>query len=70
LIGFEPHRLEEILAGLGSSGMTDPDNVPEISDHPVTRRGDVCCLQPTGSAVATAQTRRMSRRWWRERGLT
>jgi hypothetical protein len=27
-------------------------------------------LPPTGSAVATAQTRRMSRRCWRERGLS
>ena len=44
LIGFEPHRLEEILAGLGSSGLTDPDNVPEIPDHPVTRPGDVWLL--------------------------
>jgi ParB-like chromosome segregation protein Spo0J len=41
LIGFEPDRLEEILAGLGSSGLTDPDNVPEIPDHPVTRSGDI-----------------------------
>src|SRR5207253_2972743 len=26
LIGFEPHQLETILAGLGSSGLTDPDS--------------------------------------------
>lgn len=44
LIGFEPHRLEEILAGLGASGLTDPDNVPEIPDYPVTRPGDVWLL--------------------------
>src|SRR5205085_12693696 len=44
LIGFEPHRLEEILAGLGSSGLTDPDNVPDIPDDPVTRPGDVWLL--------------------------
>src|SRR6201998_1475788 len=44
LIGFEPHRVEEILAGLGASGLTDPDNVPEIPDHPVTRPGDVWLL--------------------------
>src|SRR5215510_11117493 len=30
LIGFEPDRLAEILAGLGSSGLTDPDSVPEV----------------------------------------
>jgi len=41
LIGFEPDRLEEILAGLGSSGLTDPDSVPEVPDQPVTRPGDV-----------------------------
>jgi DNA modification methylase len=44
LIGFEPHRLEEILAGLGSSGLTDPDSVPDIPDDPVTRLGDVWLL--------------------------
>src|ERR1700719_2060472 len=44
LIGFEPHRLEEILAGLGAGGLTDPDSVPEIPDHPVTRPGDVWLL--------------------------
>src|ERR1700751_1805693 len=27
--------------GLGASGLTDPDCVPEPSDHPVTRLGDV-----------------------------
>ena len=36
--------LEEILAGLGSSGLTDPDSVPEIPDHPVNRPGDVWLL--------------------------
>jgi DNA modification methylase len=44
LIGFEPDRLEEILAGLGSSGLTDPDAIPEIPDQPVTRPGDVWLL--------------------------
>src|SRR5215469_1896634 len=41
LIGFEPDRLEEILAGLWSSGLNDPDAVPEVPDQPVTRPGDV-----------------------------
>ena len=70
LIGFEPHRLEEILAGLGSSGLTDPTasrKYPIIPSPGLVMSG---CLQPTGSAVATAQTRRMLRRCWRERGLT
>src|SRR5207237_2286060 len=39
-IGFEPNELETILAGLGSSGLTDPDSVPEVPDQPVTRPGD------------------------------
>src|SRR5215472_5712035 len=44
LIGCEPDRLQEILAGLGSSGLTDPDSLPEASDQPVTRPGDVWLL--------------------------
>ena len=35
LIGFEPHRLEDILAGLGSSGLTDPDSIPDVPENPV-----------------------------------
>jgi DNA modification methylase len=41
LIGFEPDQLETILAGLGSSGLTDPDSVPEVPEQPVTRPGDI-----------------------------
>jgi len=41
LIGFEPDRLEDILAGLGSSGLTDPDSTPEVPENPVARPGDV-----------------------------
>jgi len=41
LIGFEPDQLETILAGLGSSGLTDPDSVPEVPDQPVTELGDI-----------------------------
>jgi ParB-like chromosome segregation protein Spo0J len=44
LVGFEPDRLEEILAGLRPSGLTDPDSVPEIPDQPVTEPGDVLLL--------------------------
>ncbi len=44
LIGFEPGRLEDILAGLGSSGLTDPDSVPEVPDQPVSQLGDVWLL--------------------------
>jgi hypothetical protein len=44
LIGFEPDQLETVLAGFGTSGLTDPDSVPEIPDKPVTRRGDIWVL--------------------------
>jgi DNA modification methylase len=44
LIGFEPDRLEAILAGLGSSGLTDPDSTPEIPETPVTLPGDIWLL--------------------------
>ena len=44
LIGFEPDQLETILAGLGSSGLTDPDSVPKVADQPVSRFGDVWLL--------------------------
>jgi DNA modification methylase len=44
LIGFEPDQLESILAGLGSSGLTDPDSVPEVPDKPVTRPDDIWSL--------------------------
>src|ERR1700736_5802990 len=37
LIGFEPHRLEEILAGLGASGFTHPPLVPEKTHPPRPR---------------------------------
>jgi DNA modification methylase len=44
LIGFEPGQLETILATLGSSGLTDPDSIPEIPDQPITRPGDIWLL--------------------------
>ena len=44
LIGFEPDRLEAILKGVGSSGLTDPDSVPEIIDQPVSRPHDIWLL--------------------------
>ena len=43
-IGFQTNWLETNLAGLGSSGLTDPDSVPEVPDRPVTRRGDIWLL--------------------------
>ena len=44
LIGFEPDRLEDILAELGSSGLTDPDSTPEVPENPVAWPGDVWLL--------------------------
>jgi DNA modification methylase len=44
LIGFDPDQLEVVLAGLGSSGLTDPDAIPEVPDQPVTRPGDIWLL--------------------------
>jgi hypothetical protein len=41
LIGFEPDRLARILAGLGSSSLTDPDSVPAIPAEPVSRPGEI-----------------------------
>jgi DNA modification methylase len=41
LTGFEPDQLEAILAVVGSSGLTDPDSIPEVVDQPVTRPGDI-----------------------------
>jgi DNA modification methylase len=45
LIGFEPDRLAEILAGLGPSGLTDPESIPEVPNAPVTGRGDIWLLE-------------------------
>jgi DNA modification methylase len=44
LIGFDPDQLETILAGMGSSGLTDPDSIPEMPDQPITRRRDTWLL--------------------------
>jgi DNA modification methylase len=44
LIGFDPDQLETMLAGLGSSGLTDPDSVPDLPDRPISRLGDIWLL--------------------------
>ena len=41
LTGFDPDRLETILAGLRPSALSDPDSIPEISDRPVTQLDDI-----------------------------
>src|SRR5437867_9307761 len=56
LIGFEPDQLETILAGMGSSGLTDPDSAPQIPDQAVTRLGDPwhVCGHRVGSRASTS----------------
>jgi DNA modification methylase len=44
VIGFELDQLETILAGLGTSGLTDPDSVPEVRGQPASRLGDIWLL--------------------------
>ena len=44
LLGFEPDQLEAILRNARSSGLTDPDSLPEVPDQPVTRPGDIWLL--------------------------
>jgi hypothetical protein len=44
LVGFEPDQLETLLAGLGTSGLSDPDSLPDIPEQPVAGPGDVWLL--------------------------
>src|SRR6267142_3683894 len=44
LTGFDSDALEDILKGSGSSGLTDPDSVPEVPEQPVTQAGDIWLL--------------------------
>ena len=44
VIGFEPMDLARILAGLGTDGLTDPDDVPPVPTNPVTVPGDIWVL--------------------------
>jgi DNA modification methylase len=41
LIGFETDRLAELLR---PNGLTDADSIPEVTDQPVTGRGDIWLL--------------------------
>jgi len=69
LIGFEPDQLETVLAGLGSSGLTDPDSVPEVPDQPVTRPGDIWLLDDHRVVAVTAPAQPTSRQCWQRRSL-
>jgi DNA modification methylase len=44
LIGFSLDELERLLAPAGTEGNTDPDEVPEVPEQPVTVQGDVWVL--------------------------
>lgn len=46
LLGFDADRLDELLAedSERTEGLTDADEVPEVSEQPVTRPGDVWLL--------------------------
>jgi hypothetical protein len=70
LIGFEPDRLQEILAGLGSSGLSDPDTSRK---YPINRSlGRATCgrWETTRLAAATAPAPPMSSRCWQDRSRT
>jgi len=43
LLGFDADELDKILNGseVVTEGMTDPDEVPEVPDEPVSRRGEI-----------------------------
>ncbi len=44
LLGFGEDALKSLLAPAGNSGLTDPDDVPEPPDDPVSQRGDIWVL--------------------------
>lgn len=44
LLGFGDEELSHLLDGDVAEGLTDPDNVPEPPDTPVTQRGDIWVL--------------------------
>jgi len=45
LLGFSDEELDELLAGsTGTEGNTDPDDVPEVPENPVTKLGDIWLL--------------------------
>ena len=43
LTGFEPGEITAFLAD-PSTGLTDPDDIPVVPEHPLSRRGDVWLL--------------------------
>jgi hypothetical protein len=45
LTGFSDDELAGLLS-VGTAGLTDPDAIPPLPEHPVTRAGDLWCLGP------------------------
>ncbi len=41
LTGFDPDELEELLAGEGTEGLTDDDEVPDLQAEAISKHGDV-----------------------------
>jgi len=69
LIGFDTDQLQTILAGLGTSGLTNPDSVPEVPEQPVTELGDVWSSEIIESVAVPAPAQRMLREYWQDRSL-
>jgi DNA modification methylase len=46
LLGFDEKELAAALAPEGAPGLTDADDVPEVSETTVSRIGDIWCLGP------------------------
>jgi len=44
LLGFDTEALAKLLDGDAKEGLTDPDEVPEPPDDPITQRGDIWVL--------------------------
>lgn len=44
LLGFDASFVEQLMAGTGTAGNTDPDDVPPTPSDPVSRLGDVWLL--------------------------
>ncbi len=44
LVGFAKDDLQDLLADIGTEGLTDPDAVPDLSDDPVSILGDIWLL--------------------------
>ncbi len=44
LTGFDAEEIHDLLGAEGTDGLTDPDAVPEVPEHPVSKPGDLWVL--------------------------